>query len=67
MSETIQKQKEKIIIVIRGGNLAGIYSSIPEKSIDVEVMDYDSRGDHKIAEEYLNEQIESGVTPFELY
>ncbi len=67
MSETLQKQKEKIIIVIRGGCFAGAYSSIPEKSIELEVIDYDSREDHKLAEEYLNEQIESGVTPFELY
>lgn len=67
MSEILQKGKEKIVIVIRGGNLAAVYSSIPEKSIEVELIDYDSREGAKEAEEFLNSRIESGEIPYELF
>lgn len=60
-------QKEKVVVVIQGGNVVAAWSSIPEKSIELEIIDYDSRTGRKNSEEYLNKLIEDGVTPFELY
>lgn len=65
MSEILQK--EKIIIVIRGGNLAAVYSSIPDKSIEIELVDFDSRAGAREADEYLNTVIESGEAPYALW
>jgi len=65
MSETLQK--EKIIIVIRGGNLAAVYSSIPDKSIEIELIDFDSRAGAREAEEYVNTVVESGEAPYALW
>ena len=66
MSKTLQ-EKEKIIITISGGNIAGVYSSIPNKNIEVEVYDYDSRLARTTTEQYINQMVETGITPYTLY
>jgi len=66
MSKTLQ-EKEKIIITISGGNIAGVYSSISNKNIEVEVYDYDSRLARTTTEQYINQMVETGITPYTLY
>lgn len=60
-------KKEKIVIVIRGGCLVGVYSSIPDKVVEIELVDHDSREGARRSDEYVDKLIESGETPYTLF
>lgn len=66
MSKILQ-EKEKIIVVLSGGNVTAVYSSIPDKSVEVEIIETDSRQGREKTREYLDELIESGTAPYSLF
>ena len=67
MSKTLPQEKEKVVIVVQGGQVVGVYSSIPDKSVEVEIFDYDSRGMRERVNDIVNDYVESGVAPYVLY
>jgi len=65
MSNTLQK--EKVVVVIQGGQVAAVYSSIPEKTIELEIIDTDSRQGREQTRQYIDELVESGTAPYVLF
>jgi len=65
MSKTLQK--EKVVIILSGGNITSVYSSIPDKSIEVEIIETDSRQGREQTRAYIDELIESGTAPYVLF
>jgi hypothetical protein len=60
-------QKEKVVIILSGGNVTAVYSSIPDKTLEVEIIETDSRQGRERTREYIDELVESGEAPYILF
>lgn len=63
----MSEKQDKLLVIVSGGIVSSIYSSIPNKEIEVQVIEVDSRRGREKTEEYVQELIESGALPYVIY